>query len=101
MAHSLFDPLDYAKREISPLLGRLAEMTEASAPEQHAYFLQLHRHIDGAALPEDLLEAFVNLSTAAFLGFIYDPEVEAVLDHVLELAQDLSEALTVRPAERH
>ena len=96
-----FDPLEYAKREMAPSLARLIAMTEDAAPEQHAFFLQLNSQLAGAKWPEDLLEMFVNLSTAAFLGFVYEPEVADTLDRVLAIAEGLSEALSVDDTERH
>jgi len=96
-----FDPVAYASGEIGPLLAQLARLTESIDPEQHAYFSHLCRHIDEATLPEHILEAFMNLSTAAFVGFTYSPEVALLLDQVLERCQGLSEALSLDLNDKH
>ena len=98
-----FDPLAYARSEIRPLLEALCGLTvtESETAEQHAYFAMLLEHLDKCRDSADLADTFVNLSSAAFLGFDYEAEVAVILDQVLEKAETLAETLSVQDRERH
>ncbi len=95
-----FDPQEYARQEILPLLSQLVEMT-SQRQEQAAYFGMLAQHVRDAQDNGDLVQAFFSLSSANFLGFDYAPEVAQILNTVLERAELLSASQTVPLAERH
>ena len=97
-----FDPVIYARDELVPLLEQLSSLTESSEqPAQHQYFKTLLAQLKGASDDGQVVEAFLHLSAAAFLGFEYKPEVADVLDQLLEKAQHLSEALSVAGDSKH
>jgi hypothetical protein len=98
----MFDPVDFAKREIVPLLEQLCQATEAAdAPDQHAFFARILASLRQARDAEDLAPPFMDLSTSAFLGFSYAPGTVWLLDEVLEKAQRLSESLSIEPDDVH
>lgn len=97
-----FDPIEFATREIRPLLQQLCELSLTDGiEEQHAYFSMLLAHLDAAKDEGGLADTFVNLSSAAFLGFDYAPDTAIVLDLVLERAELLAETLSIEDCERH
>ena len=97
-----FDPVVYARDELVPLLKQLSALTESSDQlAQHQYFKMLLAQVEGASDGGHLAEAFLHLSGAALLGFEYAPEVDDVLDELLEKAQNLSEALSVSEDSKH
>ena len=97
-----FDPVIYARDELVPLLEQLSSLTESSErPAQHQYFKTLLAQLKGASDDGQVVEAFLHLSAAAFLGFEYEPEVADVLDALLEKAQHLSDALSVAGDSKH
>ncbi len=95
-----FDPQEYARQEILPLLSQLAEMT-AQRREQADYFKSLVTSLRAAKDKSDLVQTFFTLSSANVMGFDYAPKVAKLLDTVLERAELLSASQTVPLAERH
>jgi hypothetical protein len=100
MTSESFDPQEYARQEILPLLSRLGEMT-AQRREQADYFNTLAKSLRDAKDNSDLVQAFFTLSSANVMGFDYAPKVAQLLDTVLERAELLSASQTVPLAERH
>ena len=95
-----FDPIDYAKRQIAPML-RLCEDYAAADPAMEAFFRRIADGIDHAQHPDDLAGPLMDLSTAAFRGFDFELGISVVLDETLAAASRLSEALSVDERERH
>lgn len=97
-----FDPVVYAREELSPLLSMICESAEEDgSSEQQAFFASIKRSIDHATVAEDLADPFMALSTSAFLGFHYSSHVTLLLDLALERAQRLSEVLSCEPGDLH
>lgn len=89
-----FDPVHYVHSELVPVLRQLVDLTEAQgAVLEQQYFSVLLTQMEGARDGVHVAEAFLHLSSAAFLGFDYSPDVAALLDTLLERAEHLSEAL--------
>jgi hypothetical protein len=91
-----FDPLAYARTDLAPLLRSLCELTEDEEENaQHGFFSRILHAIEAGDDSGDLAGAFMELSTAAFLGFRYSPTVAMVLDRALEKAQLLAQSLAL------
>ena len=97
-----FDPVQYAKNELSPLLFSLCELAETEgARDQTQFFRAILDGIDRSVHSDHLADPFMQLSMSAFMGFSFSPHVAMLLDLVLERAQRLSEALSNDPSELH
>lgn len=97
-----FDPVRYAKEELSPLLSSLCELIESEgADDQVRFFRGVLEGINRAVHPDHLADAFMQLSMSAFMGFVYSPHATFLLDLALEKAQHLSESLSNDPSELH
>lgn len=97
-----FDLLRYAKTVLVPRLEEMLVLSQAfGPPEQVGFFTIIRDQIAKANDPADVAEAFLHLSSAAFLGFDYEPEQSELLHEILELAETLSETLSVQDRDRH
>ena len=95
-----FDPVRYAKEELSPLLYSLCELAESEgAEDQLRFFRSILDGIDRAVHSDHLADPFMQLSMSAFMGFSYSPHATFLLDLALEKAQNLSESLSNDPSE--
>ena len=97
-----FDPVNYAKTELTPLIEKLiACANENGKTDQLTYFSGIKNSILNAYDPEDLIEVFFNLSAANFLNFEYSPESAIVLDRLLEKSILLTESQNANDEELH
>ncbi len=97
-----FDAVRYAQRELAPLLRQLRALAEAEGEiEQQGFFDRVLRGIELAREDEDLAGPFMELSTAAFLGFGYSAAATFLLDETLARAQNLAESLSLDPEGDH
>lgn len=95
-----FEPVRYAKDELSPLLVSLVELTaEENRADQNVFFSSILNGVDRAQHTDDLADPFMQLSMSAFRGFQFSPHAAILLDLVLEKAQALSEVLSAEPEE--
>ena len=96
-----FDPMDYARSQLCPMLRLLADHTQGSDPAQEAFFSRIAEGLESARESVDLAGPRLDLSTAAFQGFDFEAPVAMALDDVLAMAARLSEALSIDPDSRH
>ena len=95
-----FDPIDYAQRQIAPML-RLCEDYAATNPEMAQFFRRIAEGIEAARHADDLAGPLMDLSTAAFRGFDFEMGITVVLDETLAAAARLSETLSLDHGDRH
>lgn len=80
------------------LLGLLEALCglarEQEAGEQEQFFRHIHAGIASIREPEDIAGPFMELSTAAFRGFDYSPDVSLLLDRVLAIAHSLAATMS-------
>jgi hypothetical protein len=96
-----FDPTDYARNQLAPMLRLLADHAQDSDPAIADFFTRVAEGMDHARESVDLAGPLMDLSTAAFRGFDYPASVALALDDVLAMAARLSEALSLDPDARH
>ena len=95
-----FDPVDYAREELVPLLRALCDLAESGAkPDQQRFFAAILAGVERARDGVDLAEPFMALSTSAFMGFRFDAATAMLLDELLGKAQGLTEVLSIDDAE--
>ena len=97
-----FDPLAYARDELSPLLEALCLLAEEDGHDDQSAFFRSIR--DGVARAEDaegLADPFMQLSMSAFMGFSFASHTAMLLDQLLAKAQLLSETLSLEPEDRN
>ena len=93
MRDSSFDPVKYAKRELTPLIEELIDCADGNEKsDQLTYFSGIKNSILKASDPGDLIEVFFNLSAANFLNFEYSLESAFLLDKLLEKSILLTES---------
>ena len=93
MRDSNFDPVKYAKTELSPLIDELIAYADRDdASDQLTYFSGIKDNILNATNSGDLIEVFFNLSAANFLNFKYSQESAILLDRLLEKSILLTES---------
>lgn len=93
MRDSNFDPVKFAKTELSPLIDELiAHADRDDASDQLTYFSGIKNSILNASDSGDLIEVFFNLSAANFLNFDYSVESAVLLDRLLEKSILLTES---------
>jgi hypothetical protein len=97
-----FEPLDYARNEIAPLLRAIVvSVEEEERADQVRFFSAILNGVENARDATDLAEPFMELSMSAFVGFDYSPPTAMLLDQVLLHAGQLSEVLSLDDEERH
>ncbi len=97
-----FDPLEYAREELLPLLEVLRQSaSEEGKADQAAFFGRIHAGMSRARDAVDLAEPFMELSASAFMGFDFSPPVAMLLDQLLLHASQLSEVLSLDEGEIH
>ena len=102
MRDSSFDPVKYAKTELTPLIEQLiACADENGKTDQLTYFSGIKNSILKASDPENLIEVFFNLSAANFLNFEYSYESAILLDRLLEKSILLTESQNANDEEVH
>lgn len=93
---------EVARSQMVPLLEQLTELAEAEGQvDQVLFFRSIHRGLLACTDPDDLAGPFMELSTAAFRGYLYSPAVTFLLDQVLSIAQTLSMTLSADGSEEH
>ena len=96
------DALSVTREQLLPLLDQLDGVLEGDdAPGQRSFFAHIRDLLRRAQEPDDLAGPFMELSTSAFRGFQYSLEASAVIDAVLEIAQQVSHALSADGEPHH
>ncbi len=89
------DAATLARDELMPIFEVLCTLTrEEGSVDQEAFFERIRAGIEHAKDGEDLAAPFMELSTAAFRGFVFSPPVHLLLDRALAYAQTLSMTLS-------
>lgn len=87
--------VETARSEILPLVEGLCRLArEEGNADQEAFFRGVRTGLELARQDEDLAGPFMELSSSAFLGFVFSPLVGLLLDQALEAAQILSTTLS-------
>ncbi len=93
MSHSTF--ADVVQHElITPLLALCQQLSEEGATAEFAFFSNLLMMLGDPETESQVLEAVIELSRCAFLGFTYSPEAAAMIDAILERAITLSHTMS-------
>ncbi len=96
------DPVDQARAEMEPLLDRLCTLLEDEGESRPAeFFAQILGGLRNARDAEDLAGPFMQLSTCAFVGFVYSPAAALLVDRILECAQRMSMTLSAPEDSPH
>lgn len=85
------------REDLIPLVEALCDRAQGQ-PDQLEFFSRILAGLEAVRDPDDLAGPFMELSTAAFHGFVFAPDVGLLLDRVLEIAQTLSMTLSA-PAD--
>ena len=95
----LRDTQQIVREDLLPLVVRICDLVgEEGAADQEAFFGRIRTGLEHIREVDDLAGPFMELSTSAFHGFAFSPEVTFLLDRVLVLAQTLSHTLSA-PAD--
>ena len=94
---------DDVRRELVPLVEALLRELSQVEPRAAEFFDRIHRHLIGAREEIDLGDAFLDLSTAAFVleGETLSPAAFALVDALLAKAQELATALSASRETSH
>jgi len=88
-----FNPVDYAKTQLLPLVDKLMACADQErAYDQLIYFGNIKDGLISAANSGDIIEVFFNLSAANFMNFDYSQKTSALLDKLLEKSELLAES---------
>lgn len=97
-----FDPIEYARDQLIPLLRVIRQNVEEDGKvDQANFFGRILTRMEAAQAPVDLAEPFMELSMSAFMGFQFSAPVELLLDRLLMHASQLSEVLSIDEDEVH
>ncbi len=99
---ALKETRDVVEGDLLPLIDELCRLTDAFGDaDQHAFFSGIREGLKRVEEPDDMAGPFMELSTSAFRGFAFAPEVALLLDHALAVAQSLSMALSASSEASH
>jgi hypothetical protein len=88
-----FNPVDYAKTQLLPLVDELMACADQDgAYDQLIYFGNIKDGLISAADSGDIIEVFFNLSAANFMNFDYPQKISILLDKLLEKTELLAES---------
>jgi hypothetical protein len=88
-----FNPVNYAKAQLLPLVDELiACADQEGAYDQLIYFGNIKDGLISAADSGDIIEVFFSLSTANFMNFNYSQKTSVLLDKLLEKSKLLAES---------
>ncbi len=91
----LRDASQIVQEDLLPRMNALCERARSlDEPAQEAFFERILRSLESARQVEDLADPFMALSTAAFQGFLFAPDVALVLDEVLAISQSIAMTMT-------
>ncbi len=87
---------DDVRRELLPLLERIHAELEGGDPRALTFFGRIRQHLEQATGEEHLADAFMDLSTAAFVleGVDWPPMTLMLVDTLLARAQDIAATLS-------
>ncbi|XOV88462.1 MAG: hypothetical protein ACFHX7_00950 [Pseudomonadota bacterium] len=91
---------DVVKHEIiTPLLDLCQQLSDEGATAEFAFFSGLLVMLSNPEDEVQVLQAVIELSRCAFLGFTYSPEAAAMIDSLLERAITLSHTMSAGSAQ--
>ena len=94
--------IDTVKTELRPKLERLiVYLNETNEVMAASFFTNILVVLVQLDQEEQLLELFIELSTTAFQGFMFDDESWALTDDVLMYAEQIAEAFTADQDRPH
>jgi len=87
--------IDAIREMLLPEVDQLLEFARHEEKrDQLQFFERIRNGIEAASEPDDLAGPFMELSTSAFLGFVFSAAVQLQLDRVLAYAQQVSFTLS-------
>lgn len=94
---------DDVRRELLPLVERVQRELEGGDPDALTFFERIRRHLEQATTEEHLADAFMDLSTAAFVldGVEWPPGAMLFVDMLLARAQDIASTLSAASTTSH
>ncbi|MEQ8857143.1 MAG: hypothetical protein RIC56_00715 [Pseudomonadales bacterium] len=90
------------RNEIAPLLDRLITQLDAEgSATQRAYFLRIRRELDRARHEVELVTPIRELTSTTAVGFSFSLDAGALIERILEKAEELGRDLDVPPQTLH
>lgn len=90
------------RNEIAPLLDRLiTQLDEEGSATQRAYFLRIRRQLDRARHEGELVTPIRELTSTSAVGFSFSSDAGALIERILEKAEELGRDLDVAPRTLH
>ncbi len=88
-------PIIDARNQLDPLLEVLvAQLGDEGRSTKQAFFNRIRGSIQRASDEVDLAGPFMELSTAAFVGFEFSPDAAVLIDRILLKAETIAESFT-------
>ena len=98
----LMQAIQTVKSELRPKLERLINyLNETNEVVAASFFTNILVVLVGLTEEEQLLELFIELSTTAFQGFVFDDVSWALTDDVLLYAEQVAQTFTASPDLPH
>ncbi len=96
------EAIDTVKDHLRPRLEALIEyLNENNEVAAASFFTNILVILVGLEHEEELLALFIELSTTAFQGFLFDETSWAMTDEVLAYAEQVAHAFTASEDESH
>jgi hypothetical protein len=94
--------IDTVKSQLRPKLERLiVYLNETNEVAAASFFTNILVILVNLSEEEQLLELFIELSTTAFQGFVFDEISWALTDDVLLYAEQIAQTFMADQSERH
>ena len=94
--------IETVKTELKPKLERLIlYLNETNEVAAASFFTNILVVLTSLTEEEQLLELFIELSTTAFQGFVFDDVSWALTDDVLMYAEQIAQTFTASPDVPH
>ena len=96
------DAIETVKNELRPKLERLiGYLNETNEIMAASFFTNILVGLVNLTEEDQLLELFIELSTTAFQGFLFDEESWALTDDVLMYAEQVAQTFTANQDNAH
>ncbi len=91
-----------ARNELGPLLEALiVQLDGEGSMTQRAHFDRIRRSIDLARTDTDLARPILALSTSTAYGFKFSNDADALVNRIIEKAEELEAEMSGRPPRPH
>ncbi|MEM7220467.1 MAG: hypothetical protein AAF515_19055 [Pseudomonadota bacterium] len=95
-------PVIDARNQLDPLLEALVkQLDEEGQATQQAFFSRIRTSIQKAQDEVGLAAPFMELSTTAFVGFEFSADAIALIDRILEKAENIAASFSADDSPPH